>query len=131
MLTPAEQATLNADVDLIARLRASHASRTQQASAELIDQQKSLLEKLVVKHMALPDPDAYDKLEQVVLKAKAAHAAKLESLKKVQTARASLRKGGLNEVQELVTVLPPSSGPVGRLGHPEKLWGDRILVDQP
>ncbi len=116
---------------LLARMRAQQASRQQVEATSRVNAQKALVQRLTVKHKAIPDPDAYDKLEQVVLKAKAAHEAKLESQRQLQTARASLRKGGLNEYQELVTVLPPSSGPVGRLGHPEKLFGDRILVDSP
>jgi len=113
------------------RLRQRHALRTRAQNSEKVELLKSLVERLTIKHEAVPDPDAYNKLEAEVLRAKQEQQAKLEQMKQIAVQRASLRKGGLNEVQELLTVLPPSKGPVGRLGHPEKLFGDRILVDTP
>lgn len=114
---------------MVTRLRAKHMAQTRTEADARASAQKAMVNKLTVLHQAVPVPDAYDQLEQVVLKAKAARAQKLESMRMRKVARASLRKGGMDEVQELVTVLPPASGPVGRLGHPEKLFGDRVLDD--
>ena len=54
---------------------------------------------LVVRHKAIPDPAAYDKLEGAVMKAKQRKTKKVEEIRRIAQERASLRKGGLNEVQ--------------------------------
>lgn len=123
-----ESVRFQAQADVVASLRSQHALRQRLAKADLAQTQKTQREALTVRHEAVADPEAYDRMEALVLKAKESEEARKQEVRRVAQHRASLRKGGLNEIQELVTELPPSSGPIGRIYRPS-IFGKRTLVE--
>jgi hypothetical protein len=113
---------------LMTKLRMAHKQRQHAANDVHEQAAQAKLESMTVKHKAIPDPSAYDKLENIVLRAKASQVKKVEEVRRVIEDRASLRKGGLHEVQEMLSVLPPSSGPLGRIWRP--IFNGNTLSDE-
>jgi hypothetical protein len=90
---------------VVASLRSQHALRQRLAKTELVQTQKAQRESQTVRHQAVADPGAYERMEALVDKAKASELARKQEVRRVTKHRASLRKGGLNEIQVCLTNL--------------------------